>query len=625
MESIKYIKIYYLFFCIVGFCSIVRAQNPFDEMDKIIRLSIIDLNRQYQGKLSGSQTVYVLDTEWGKAVFPDKNTCEGGKRTIENKLDQFQKRVGGSWGTESQSSKNPNRNKSKAITSLGQHIMGTCHCKSQNNPSYNPNSSSNINKETNAIADLRAFDNFDIPIESNTTQIQGSIFAATGARERKQEPPANNEPPKMDLSNLEAYVNEQPKEKTISDVDIKDIVESCIKASDFCACVQTNFTKLTGKNLQGKNAQIKNDEIIADNRLFNEYLGKISRGLDARAKEQKGIIDDRLKDIENNFRAELEKNHQSAEMLDMAKMADYVYRDGGKLPAGWNESNNNPAQKLLEEFNNIGFVNDGFYAEIYEKKCKNGITEYVLAFRGSENPLKDPRDWITNASQAMGSDIFRTQYKKANDLITALNTCKNCSVSITGHSLGGGLASAAGLNAQVPTYTFNAAGVHENTIKDVVLAKKVNEKKYIKAYYSNKDPLNYAQDNPATTATVAGAASLAQQVVPGASALSAAGQYIGVASGTPEGLVAADVLNKVSNPVSAVSTAATLPPALGERIPLGDIGNLLTGSGHGIQELINTVEAPLIKEKSPLEKEKSQISISTEALKVTLSSCFAAE
>lgn len=55
------------------------------------------------------------------------------------------------------------------------------------------------------------------------------------------------------------------------------------------------------------------------------------------------------------------------------------------------------------------------------------------------------------------------------------------------------MATVAGAKTGADTYTFNAAGVHESTFKDHDLDPE--NTKHIQAYYSDKDPLNIAQNN----------------------------------------------------------------------------------------------------------------------------------
>jgi RHS repeat-associated protein len=99
----------------------------------------------------------------------------------------------------------------------------------------------------------------------------------------------------------------------------------------------------------------------------------------------------------------------------------------------------------------------GFGATLY----KHG-DEYVLSFRGTDaRELLGP-DGKADAKQALG--IHTDQYDYAIKLTqkVAMHYDK---LTLVGHSLGGGLATAAALVTQIPAVTFNAAGVHENTVK----------------------------------------------------------------------------------------------------------------------------------------------------------------
>lgn len=75
---------------------------------------------------------------------------------------------------------------------------------------------------------------------------------------------------------------------------------------------------------------------------------------------------------------------------------------------------------------------------------------------------------------------------------------------ITGHSLGGGEASLAGLLTKQPTYTFNAAGLHVNSMLRAGLEPNdlARQQRVIQAYYSDHDPLSWPQDHPLLAKTV---------------------------------------------------------------------------------------------------------------------------
>ncbi|AYH47457.1 phospholipase [Dickeya fangzhongdai] len=102
----------------------------------------------------------------------------------------------------------------------------------------------------------------------------------------------------------------------------------------------------------------------------------------------------------------------------------------------------------------------GFGAALFKSDI-NGET--MLTFRGTNNAVTGAKDWMTNLSQGMGKDT--AQYKQAIELANQVKDLmpSNSSV-IVGHSLGGGLASAAVSAAKLPGYTFNAAGLHANTV-----------------------------------------------------------------------------------------------------------------------------------------------------------------
>ena len=72
-------------------------------------------------------------------------------------------------------------------------------------------------------------------------------------------------------------------------------------------------------------------------------------------------------------------------------------------------------------------------------------------------------------------------------------------LTITGHSLGGGLASAAAVVTHFPTYTFNAAGLNPATLDENLYpgstANFNNAATFIKAYYVDWDVVSLFQDH----------------------------------------------------------------------------------------------------------------------------------
>lgn len=91
----------------------------------------------------------------------------------------------------------------------------------------------------------------------------------------------------------------------------------------------------------------------------------------------------------------------------------------------------------------------------------------------------------------MGSE----QYKKSIKLAKKVNRNKpkGKQLTIAGHSLGGGLATAAGAATGSKTYAFCPAGVHPNTYKMYGVQNPDTSK--VHTYYSNQDFLNMASNN----------------------------------------------------------------------------------------------------------------------------------
>ena len=89
----------------------------------------------------------------------------------------------------------------------------------------------------------------------------------------------------------------------------------------------------------------------------------------------------------------------------------------------------------------------------------NNITgEVVLSFRGTDDFTGDIYNDVVQ-----GIGITTNQYKKAIELARELDFIyPNKPITVTGHSLGGGLATAAALELGTDAIVFNAAGLHPN-------------------------------------------------------------------------------------------------------------------------------------------------------------------
>jgi hypothetical protein len=104
----------------------------------------------------------------------------------------------------------------------------------------------------------------------------------------------------------------------------------------------------------------------------------------------------------------------------------------------------------------------GFQAALYRDYVTGG---YRLAFRGTEVNWDGPNDWIDNFRQGL---VGRSPQYEAALLLTwavsKLDTVSVAGFSLAGHSLGGGMASAAAIANSIHADAFNGPGVHRNSL-----------------------------------------------------------------------------------------------------------------------------------------------------------------
>lgn len=130
-------------------------------------------------------------------------------------------------------------------------------------------------------------------------------------------------------------------------------------------------------------------------------------------------------------------------------LAEHVYTEN--LAVGDKSSNGWEVVRIDEN------SETGYKAALYQGQY-NGNTEYIYSTQGT-NPTS-VKDWKNNAQQVATGNS--PQY--AQSVETAGQLKKDyAGVSFTGHSLGGGLASANALSTEGKAVTFNAAGLSSKT------------------------------------------------------------------------------------------------------------------------------------------------------------------
>ena len=185
--------------------------------------------------------------------------------------------------------------------------------------------------------------------------------------------------------------------------------------------------------------------------------------------------------------------------VERARLSEHVYASDKippvPAPEGWHQLT---ARELAGKGVTPDLLNDpksGFKAALYESSFERP-PKLVVAYAGTE----DGPDWTTNLQQGIG--VETKQYNAAMNLADkVVKTTDISKVDITGHSLGGGLASAASVVTGAKGYTFNAAGLHPKTVArapyNVSAANMQARGKGIDAYHSAADPLTNLQSGVA--------------------------------------------------------------------------------------------------------------------------------
>jgi hypothetical protein len=156
-------------------------------------------------------------------------------------------------------------------------------------------------------------------------------------------------------------------------------------------------------------------------------------------------------------RAAAERFEKNINAAEKANLAAHTYKPHEPAPTGWRDITHNEddlARHGLTRADLAGSRPDATRLYEPDPDVFGSDQRPTLGFRGTESGA----DWGQNFRQGLDRDS--SYYRDAVRLGNTLGT----SVDYTGHSLGGGLASAAGSAAGGRGVTFNAAGLHRGTV-----------------------------------------------------------------------------------------------------------------------------------------------------------------
>jgi len=170
--------------------------------------------------------------------------------------------------------------------------------------------------------------------------------------------------------------------------------------------------------------------------------------------------------------------------LEAAALSNHVY--GGvsddELIGGWKVSERKIAGVTLTD------EKTGFKSQLYEREKEDGTIEYAYVTAGTDD-LKDMENDVT---QLIGVSKQFDQSIENADLIS--KDLGDSELTFTGHSLGGGLASANALATGRDALTFNASGLSQATIEEYELSQNYSTQQ-IHAFVVRGEGLDWIQSS----------------------------------------------------------------------------------------------------------------------------------
>lgn len=211
-----------------------------------------------------------------------------------------------------------------------------------------------------------------------------------------------------------------------------------------------------------------------------------------RWQERQSLIARGNRSIYPDARIAAQRLAQNNVAVEKAKLAENVYKTTNPLaetpgvPEGWKDiSNDNVALDKIGLSKDMLYDDEhspGFLARVYQpdETVFGKEMNPTVVFRGSRAPefpegmgnatkkallkrdssgIKNINDWDNNSAQGLG--FYSEYYQKAVSIGKGIKG----GVDISGHSLGGGMASAASVASGKPAWTFNAAGLNSGTVE----------------------------------------------------------------------------------------------------------------------------------------------------------------
>jgi hypothetical protein len=214
--------------------------------------------------------------------------------------------------------------------------------------------------------------------------------------------------------------------------------------------------------MAGNKFLIRNDEEYWMN---GNYTGDEAAKKAARYKCRKEQIAAGKESNDPDARAAAERFERNNTAIEKAKLAQDVYDPSKGPPTGWKNISNDPealAKHGLEP-EDLKIKGSEFRSQVYEPDPAvfGNDMKPTLSFKGTTPSSLE--DWKNNGAQ--GLNMESPYYRRSTEIGNKISTGGNPSgIDITGHSLGGGMASGASSASGSSAWTFNSAGLNGGTV-----------------------------------------------------------------------------------------------------------------------------------------------------------------
>lgn len=349
--------------------------------------------------------------------------------------------------------------------------------------------------------------------------------------------------------------------------------------------------------LQGKAACRLTDKMFHNHQNTVNLGGEIQPPLTTSESEKKsscyecrkGLIEEGKLSADPKVREASNRLERLQRDREHALLSQHVYDPSKPAPEGW--TNISDDEEALKKYglnkDDLTKPPSEFRAQMYEPKPDvfGSDMKPTVAFKGTTPDSIE--DWQNNAAQPIG--IHSDYYQNA---VNIGNKLSGQGVEVTGHSLGGGLASAAGGAGGMNGSTFNSAGLAGSTVSDYGGTPQSSD---INAYRVDGEILTYLQEFSVTGSVVAaGLGGLTGAAVGGVAGLFAGG--VGAIPGAIGGAITGAKLALKAKTILSV----LMPDAVGTPYTLPGTG-INPIDRHEMDQVIAGIESQIAEDQALLE------------------------